>query len=513
MTKQSWSAKKKATLAVVLAAAVIGTSAGGYALFRPDPPPEVSYGKVTTGSITQTLEMSGVVESANQGTFPIVSEVKVKTVNVRVGDRIKKGDLLATFDTSSLDSLVADKQKAYNKARDSYNKAMDAERKAAQQANKPKPAATTATAKKPTAAATTPSTTTPQNLVQTLYRMVRQGVLAMDDVAKILNRLANGESLLGMPGISEDILKDIVGNVEIGDVISNIDVNSVLPEITNMLGLSDTLKATMESAKKNLDNTKAIVNTLKTGWKAKKDGIVREINITAGEIYVNEKASTGASSLDMSAIIGMITGGGDASSALTGMLGSMTGSGQQVYGMVLEYYPYAASFTLNKNDVLKIELDQEATIKTQAGNTLTGAVTYIAPVAEGGGGINDMVGSIIGGGSSTSSGGVAAKVSIPKPDESVIIGLDVSISIKIAEKESAVLIPAEALKFDDKGKFVWVYDEEEKTAKRVDITVGLSSVTMFEILSGVQEGQTVLKTVPQNMKEGDRVTLKADTKK
>ena len=512
MTKQSWSAKKKATLAIVLVAAIAGASVGGYALFKPDAPPEVSYGKVTSGPITQTLEMSGVVESANKGNFQIVSDVKVKKVYVRVGDKVKKGDMLATFDTSSLDSLVADKQNAYNKARDSYNKAMAAERKAAQP--KPKPAATTTTTtKKQTVSVTTttkPATTSAQGLYQQLYALVLQGAIAFDDIGRIMSRVARGESLIGMPDINEDIIKDLVGDVDIGQVIPSIDVDNVIPEITNMLGLGDTLKATMDSAKKNLDNTKAIVNTLKAGWKAKQDGIVRDVKIIEDEIYVDANASTGASAMDMSAILGMITGGGDASSALTGMLGSMMGSSQQVYGMVMEYYPYAASFTLNKSDVLKIQLDQEAAIKTQAGNTLTGKVSYIAPVAEGGGSID--VQSLLGA-SSGGSGGVAAKVSIPKPDESVIIGLDVNVSIKIAEKESAILAPVEALKFDDKGKFVWVYDEKSGEVQRANITVGLVSTTMFEIESGVQVGQTVLKAVPQTVKEGDRVTLKADAKK
>ena len=95
-------------------------------MFKPDAPPKVILTTVFSGDVTQTLDATGTVESANQDVFPILDGTKVLTVNFRVGDKIKKGDLLATFDTSSLSNLINDKQKAYNTAYETYSNAKNA---------------------------------------------------------------------------------------------------------------------------------------------------------------------------------------------------------------------------------------------------------------------------------------------------------------------------------------------------------------------------------------------------
>ena len=63
---------------------------------------------VTTDTITQTLSTTGTVESTNRGEFLIYSGVVPKTVHVKLGDRVEKGQLLATFEASSLNCAIAD---------------------------------------------------------------------------------------------------------------------------------------------------------------------------------------------------------------------------------------------------------------------------------------------------------------------------------------------------------------------------------------------------------------------
>ena len=49
--------------------------------------------------------------------------VTIQSWKVKEGDVIKKGDVLATFDTSSLNSVLAEKQQAYLTAVENYNNA------------------------------------------------------------------------------------------------------------------------------------------------------------------------------------------------------------------------------------------------------------------------------------------------------------------------------------------------------------------------------------------------------
>ena len=123
METKKWSTKKKVlvSILVILCAAIIAGVL--YMFFKPDPLPQVSTAKVTKGSITQTLDMSGKVSSSQKGNFVPIDGTKVLTVNVKVGEYVKKGDVLATFDTSSLNSVLAEKQQAYLTAVENYNNA------------------------------------------------------------------------------------------------------------------------------------------------------------------------------------------------------------------------------------------------------------------------------------------------------------------------------------------------------------------------------------------------------
>lgn len=64
-----------------------------------------------------------------------------------------------------------------------------------------------------------------------------------------------------------------------------------------------------ESAKEDLDQTVEAVNALKKGWIAETDGVVREINIVAGETYHTTKgnASVSLDDIDISSLLSSVT--------------------------------------------------------------------------------------------------------------------------------------------------------------------------------------------------------------
>ena len=107
------------------------------------------------------------------------------------------------------------------------------------------------------------------------------------------------------------------------------------------------------------------------------------------------------------------------------------GSGGNV-GMTVENYgQFYVSFSLDKYDVLKVKTGMPAVITTASGE-LEGVVSFISPVASSGGGLDlsSLAGSLTGAGTSSS---IPAKVKINNPDASVIIGVDVDVSIQTDE--------------------------------------------------------------------------------
>ena len=121
--KKSIKMTKSKKIVIAVSAVIVAAAAGlsVYFALKPDESSAVQVVKVTTGDITETLDLSGTVNSENQGTFEILDGTYVKKVNVRIGDQVKKGDVLATFDTSSVSDIIEEKQSTYTEALDAYN--------------------------------------------------------------------------------------------------------------------------------------------------------------------------------------------------------------------------------------------------------------------------------------------------------------------------------------------------------------------------------------------------------
>lgn len=165
-----------AVIAVILVAAIVITSV---VFAKRGKRTEVTLNTVSTNSITQTVSSTGQVSSGVKKEYKPGTVATVKKVYVEVGDKVKKGDKLASFDTSSLDSQVASLNSAYANSNASYQEAVQHQAEAAKQLSainkniaktektlkklqkaEQKKQSTTATTKKATTTTTTTTTTT-----------------------------------------------------------------------------------------------------------------------------------------------------------------------------------------------------------------------------------------------------------------------------------------------------------------------------------------------------------------
>ena len=94
-----------------------------YQTFKPEPRPEYQVQAASVGDIQATFDTKGTVESTSTEKFTAAAGVKVSSVNVAVGDRVEAGDVLATFDVSSIDGTLANYKSAFDKAKAAYDKA------------------------------------------------------------------------------------------------------------------------------------------------------------------------------------------------------------------------------------------------------------------------------------------------------------------------------------------------------------------------------------------------------
>ncbi len=120
--------KKKIIIAVavVLVVAVLATVIG--VAVNANNNPAVTLTTIGTGEIKETVSATGPVSAGTVKEYKVGAVATVKEVFVKTGDTVKQGDLLATFDTSSLDEQTASLKASYEQANASYKQAVNSQR-------------------------------------------------------------------------------------------------------------------------------------------------------------------------------------------------------------------------------------------------------------------------------------------------------------------------------------------------------------------------------------------------
>lgn len=103
-------------IAIVITSVVVANAANGGE--------QVTLNTIQTGDIYENVSATGEVTAGASRSYKVGSVATVKEVFVKVGDRVKEGDKLATFDTSNFDSQISKLQQTYNDAKKSYNAAV-----------------------------------------------------------------------------------------------------------------------------------------------------------------------------------------------------------------------------------------------------------------------------------------------------------------------------------------------------------------------------------------------------
>ncbi len=138
--------RKKAVPVIVIAAVVLSVGivvSVKSASAKTDEAPTVQTETVTAQDLTKSITLSGKIVSA--ATYPVstpLSDVVVKNVNVKVGDRVNKGDVIAVLDGSSIEaslkgaeeSLAVEKEKQQMELKQAQRAYNDAQETAALQA-------------------------------------------------------------------------------------------------------------------------------------------------------------------------------------------------------------------------------------------------------------------------------------------------------------------------------------------------------------------------------------------
>ena len=518
MTKKILNKKQKIVISIVAALLIIALGVTAYVMISKKTRTTVALADVTAGDITETLKLSGTVNSENQASFEILDGTYVKSVNVRVGDAVKKGDVLATFDTSSLSDVVAQKRENYNAAMSQYGKyASNANASVAQleslskqieqkqqdieklseKVDAAKPKDDTISLKKQLTELLGDSKLAAE-IVDRLFSSGTQVSEILQHLENIINGANNQiSSILKLLSVSDEEKQLISAQLELVELKARQSILKLQSGDT----LASLYLSVAESAKEDLDKTVEAVNALKKGWVAENDGVVREINIVSGETYHTPKSNSTVSldSIDISSLLSSATSDTKDFSGIINQLFPGTPG-----GIVVEYYPLSATFSVSGKDIYKIELDQPVEITGATGKKFSGYVSFISPTASesASSSITSLLGSTSGGSE------VEAKAMIEQPDKSIIIGLSVDMSIKLETQKNATLVPVESIQYEDGKSYIYLYDPDSKTVKKTEVTTGLFDGEHYQILSGCSVGDKIVKIPSEDIEDGQKIHAK-----
>lgn len=491
-----------------------------YSNLKPEPPAEYEVAEAAYGIITDSLDVSGTVESGVTEDLLAIEGVFVEEVLVNVGDTVKKGDKLATFNVSGAAQYLTEAKKAYDKALNEYNDTKNSsdtntERKAEIQKEIEKVNSRIKTKQSEIDALTkelenSASDTETAPIPDEQINQIAMQMLANGSSLKQIKQFKEAAATVELPVVdsasSEKQQQLMQKNLELAQLNSELSALYAEDTVTVVADESvvKALKAVADTKKADYEKIKAVYDKMSKGWVAENDGIVTQVNIKAGEKFIPVKEAS--SSFDISALLGS-----GVDEETVNLISSLMGNSSAPMGTGIKLESYSdmiVSVTVGKSDLLKIKVGMEAII-TSLDSEYKGEVVYVSATASessGGLDISSLAGSFMGGGSGAS--GAVVKVKIHNPDEKVVIGFDVDIKIVLDTIEDVLKVPVEAVIYNSGTYSVFVYDEEDNTVLKRTVTKGSLDDTSYEIVEGLEEGEMVVKSPDPNMEDGTKIAKK-----
>ncbi len=403
---------------------------------------------VKRGSLAATVSAAGNVSAPNSVAAAFESSTlevsaRVAKVNVKVGDTVKKGDVLMEVDTTNLNlalktaqSNLASAQVSYDQTKNDLNFALRTAQASFDSAKTALAAAQANNAQNPNnlivAKANLDTTEIALKKAQADYNTVAwRGDVGMTTQAATLQtatisyQSALASYKIAAAKINDSDLKAAQATYTNAQVALEQAQKNLETKLATAQATLDNAKLNVEQAQRALDNAKLV---------APYDGVVSAVNYGIGD----NANGTAVTIVDLSTL--------------------------------------QVKVTVAEVDIAKINIGQTATMTLDAltGKTYNAQVIAISPVG------------------SVTSGVVnyAVTLEITNADGSIKPGMTANLTLEVERRDNVLLIPPRAVTTKGNQKVVTV-KQKDQTATKV-VTVGLSNDSYVEIMDGLQEGDVVV---------------------
>lgn len=493
-----------------------------------------------TGDVTETVETNGTVISGEQKTIFSPVNASVETADFQVGDLVKSGQKLVTFNLKDLEEQnqkaeltvkagelglkdsVSQSNKAASRQADARNKAAQLQAQvnakeqevtnltnaiageaSAQEASRQKEEndrneqasklqeqlktvkAEAESAKKAYGKAAAAQQTAQVNFdaaAATAESEPKKLETARENLNKANKELSDTKSTYEAKQQAEDALQQQIEALQGAQSVPEMAGES------NLQQQLQTAQAELAELKGNLESQKAIA-----------EGDSGALSSAARE---QMQTNNNLAELESKSLEELIAEGQKGISAeFDGVIsdkqiveGAMVTQGMQLFTLQ-SIEDVNVEVTLSKNVYAKVKEGQKAEI-TLAGQTYQGTVKRISRIAvDGAAGTNQAA---------VSSASIMATIRIDNPDDNIFLGVDAKVTIQAAEAKDVIILPTEAVNIGKDGTFCWVNKDGILTKR--SITTGVTSDECAEITQGLDKGETVIVD-PGSHEEGDAITV------
>jgi multidrug efflux pump subunit AcrA (membrane-fusion protein) len=452
---KSFKLKKKPTkkvillslLFIIVIAFIIGK------IIMPKPAPEIKYAVLSKGEIVNSINVLGEIKSKDSTNVYSTLNNPIKEVRVKVGDKVKAGDILAVLDTENLEKDI--QQASANTLASESNAKLELNSKKKAYDN-------------------------------SLY--LYNNNLNME--------IKNANETLNLAKINFDDKKKIYENNKIlfdAGAITKNDFNKVEIDYYNAKSDYDKAEVGLENAKikasQDLDLAKSNYETAQTNY-----------NNNSQRIALEKQQSD----LQKCQIKAPIDGTVTSVNAIVGNLG--TGTLFQIENLD----NMEISTSIKEVDIANVKVGQRAEIKTDATgeSIIEGELVSVSPSAKKG----ETSGTSSQTESTSTDASFEAKVKINTMNENMKSGMSARVNIITNKKSDIYVVSSESVVQNEDSKSIYVAEKSsekgnEYIIKELPINIGLESDFNVEIFGeGISDGIFVVSD-PSTCKVGDKVKI------
>jgi HlyD family secretion protein len=411
---------------------------------------------VTKGTLVATVNATGSIQPESEVRLTFPSAGKVAEVRVSRGDPVETGDVLAKLDTADLEIALAQTQAGLAIATANYSRTIEGPRSADVKAAQAALAAANSNYSKLKGEPESADIAAAEAAVLNAEAALRQAQTAHDFAYRVdpanypgsptIAQLEQARNNLEAAKLQYDKVARGTDKAQLSTALQQVlDARARLEQVQQPVQQYDIDQAAAERRRAEVQVQQAQRRLEQAMLVAPSNGVIAAVNMKAGEIAAAQSVIT-----------------------------------------LVNTSPLHIDITIDEIDIARVKPDQEVSVTLDAlpEVELKGYVDRVAP-------------------SSTTVNGVVSyliRVVMDDTNPSLRPGMTANASIVLEKHENVLLAPNWAIRRDrQSGKAFVTLQVDDKTTQEVEVKIGLRNESVSEILSGLNEGQTIVAPQAPNL--------------